>query len=78
MKDDADTVQVVLVLEPMLATGGSACKAITEVLKSGVPEENIIFVNFISSRNGLDIVTAAFPKMKIVTAAVDEVLNERK
>ncbi|KAH8693209.1 uracil phosphoribosyltransferase-domain-containing protein [Talaromyces proteolyticus] len=65
----------ILILEPMLATGGSASKAI-EVLKGmDVPEEEIIFVNLVASRKGLDTIVQRFPQLRLVTAAVDEDLT---
>ncbi|KAI9731644.1 MAG: hypothetical protein M1818_007774 [Claussenomyces sp. TS43310] len=70
-------IKVVLLLEPMLATGGSACLAIELITAQGVPEENIIFVNFVASRQGIDVVTRRFPRLAIVTAAIDEKMNEK-
>lgn len=61
----------------MLATGGSACMAI-EKLKAigGVPEEQIIFVNILASRHGVAKLTEKFPKLRIVTAAIDDELTK--
>jgi uracil phosphoribosyltransferase len=44
-------IRSVILLDPMLATGGSACKAIEVLLDHGVKEEKIVFVNLIA---GLD------------------------
>lgn len=68
----------VLILEPMLATGGSAAKAIEVLKDNGVQESSIIFVNLVASRKGLDVVTKKFPAMQIVTAAVDNDLTASK
>ncbi len=62
----------------MLATGGSASKAIEILLENKVPEEKMIFVNLVASRAGIDVLVKAFPKMRIVTAAVDEALSASK
>lgn len=62
----------------MLATGGSACKAIELIVERGVPEDNIIFVNFIASQKGIDVVTQRFPSLKIVTAAIDADMDEHR
>jgi uracil phosphoribosyltransferase len=68
----------VLLLDPMLATGGSAIMAI-DVLKSrGVFEEHIIFLNMISCKEGLQAVTDRFKKVRIVTGFVDPILDENK
>ncbi|OJJ38713.1 hypothetical protein ASPWEDRAFT_48879 [Aspergillus wentii DTO 134E9] len=66
---------IVLLLEPMLATGGSIMKAVDVLLDKGVSQENIVLVNILASRKGLDIVAEKFPGLKIVTAAVDEELT---
>lgn len=66
----------VLLLEPMLATGGSALAAIDVLLDAGVREENIVLITFISSPEGLDRVATERPHVKIVTSAVEERLNE--
>ena len=66
----------VLLLDPMLATGGSAIKAIQVLLEQGVAEEHILFVNLICSPQGIDKVMTAHPKIKIVTAEVDDGLDE--
>ncbi|PIN70053.1 uracil phosphoribosyltransferase [Candidatus Woesearchaeota archaeon CG11_big_fil_rev_8_21_14_0_20_43_8] len=67
----------VLLLDPMLATGGSACKAI-EVLKDvGVAEEKIIFVNLIACPEGIKRLTSEHPEVKIITGFIDKELNEK-
>ncbi|MFC7928624.1 MULTISPECIES: uracil phosphoribosyltransferase [Streptomyces] len=66
----------VLLLEPMLATGGSALAAIDVLLDAGVREENIVLTTFISSPEGLDRVATERPRVKVVTSAVEERLNE--
>lgn len=68
----------VLLVDPMLASGGSAICAIKCLIDSGADESKIIFVNVISCPFGLEKLTAAYPKIKIVTAAVDPILNENK
>ncbi|KAL3895981.1 MAG: hypothetical protein SGCHY_004369 [Lobulomycetales sp.] len=67
-----------LLLDPMLATGGSAIKAIAVLISHGVPEERILFVNLISCPEGIHAVTTAHPKIKIITASVDKGLDENK
>lgn len=68
----------VLLLDPMLATGGSALMAV-EVLKSrGVPEEHILFLNLIASPEGAKRFAEQVPKVRVVTAFVDQGLDEKK
>lgn len=67
----------ILLLDPMLATGGTAIKAIKVLIDAGVKEALIIFVNLIAVPYGIDIVLKTYPKIKIVTSAIDEKLNEK-
>jgi uracil phosphoribosyltransferase len=43
----------VFLLDPMLATGGSASMAIKQIRKSGVPCENITFINLVACDEGI-------------------------
>lgn len=64
----------VIVLDPMLATGGSAIDAITIVKRSH--PKSIKFMCIISAPEGLKALTEAHPDVQIYCAAVDECLNE--
>jgi len=68
----------VLLLDPMLATGGSAVKAIDCLVEKGVRPENIIFINIVCVKEGIAAVHKAYPQVKIVTGAVDPILNSQK
>lgn len=65
-------------MEPMLATGGSAVQAISTLKEAGVQEEDIVFVNLLASKKGLERVIQEFPALRLVTAAVDENLTDVK
>ena len=45
--------RLIILCDPMLATGGSAILAIDVLLKAGVPEERIMFLNVVSAPEGL-------------------------
>ena len=64
----------VLVLDPMLATGGSAVAAIDFLKKHGC--RNIIMMNIIGCPEGIKAVQEAHPDVEMFLAAVDEKLNE--
>lgn len=67
----------VLLLDPMLATGGSAIKAMEVILEHGVPQERIIFLCLLASPEGIKACLDAYPKVKIIAGWVDEGLNEQ-
>jgi uracil phosphoribosyltransferase len=75
---DSASVDLCLILDPMLATGGSATAAI-EVLKrwGAVQPVRIKLVNLIAAPEGVEAVAAAHPDVEIHTAALDRQLNEK-
>jgi uracil phosphoribosyltransferase len=68
------TVSVCLILDPMLATGGSATATVEVLKRWGV--KKIKFVGVIGAPEGIAAMTAAYPEVPIHLAAVDERLNE--
>ena len=64
------------VVDPMLATGGSAIAAIDSVLERGAKAENIKFICLVAAPEGVDALRKAHPNVEIYTAALDEKLNE--
>lgn len=64
----------VLLLDPMLATGGSACDAITQIKKRGA--RSIKFLAIIAAPEGLAKVHDQHPDVDIYVAALDEKLND--
>lgn len=67
----------VLLLDPMLATGGSAMKAVEVLMEHGVPEERIIFINLIAAPEGLTTFCSRFPSLKVITGWIDQGLNDK-
>ncbi|KAF3337198.1 Uridine kinase-like protein 3 [Carex littledalei] len=66
----------VLLLDPILGTGNTAVQAINLLLKKGVQESNIIFLNLISAPQGVHVVCKKFPRIKIVTSEIELGLND--
>ena len=66
--------RVVFVVDPMLATGGSAVAAIDFLKKRGC--KHIIMMNIIGCPEGVATVQAAHPDVELYLAAVDEKLND--
>ena len=73
LPDDIGNRQV-FVVDPMLATGGSAIAAIDFLKQHGC--KNIIMMNIIGAPEGVEAVTKAHPDVDVYLAAMDERLNE--
>jgi uracil phosphoribosyltransferase len=67
----------VLLLDPMLATGGSAILAVDVLISRGVPQDRILFLNVMATPQGIENFGNRFPKLRIVTAFVDDGLDDR-
>ena len=61
-----------------LCLGGSALMAVDVLRSKGVPEDRILFLNLIASPEGTAKFSEKYPKLRIVTAFVDQGLNEKK
>ena len=66
----------VIVVDPMLATGGSAVQAITVVKAAGGTE--IVFVCIVAAPEGVAAMQQAHPEVPIHAGALDRALNSRK
>jgi len=64
----------VLVLEPMLATGGSASDAVAALDAEGA--EQVTVLSVVATRTGVDRILADNPRVRIVTAAIDPMLDD--
>lgn len=71
-----DPVEVAFVVDPMLATGGSAGAALEALAAWGVPD--IRLLSIIAAPEGIGQVQSQFPKVPIYVCVVDECLNEQK
>lgn len=67
-------VDIALILDPMLATGGSAVLAATRLKQKGV--EKVIFTGLIAAPEGIALLQREHPDVDIHVAAVDLMLNE--
>ena len=74
-KMPANKERMVILTDPMLATGGSACDAISRLKKDGF--DNIKMMCLVASPQGVKVVSEQHPDVDIYVAAVDETLNEK-
>ena len=66
--------RIVIVVDPMLATGGSACDALTKLKERGCTHLRLMCL--VAAPEGVAAVQKAHPDVDIYVAAVDEKLNE--
>ena len=66
--------RLMIIVDPMLATGGSLIEAIDELKRNGA--KNIKSINLLAAPEGLKAVQEAHPDVEIYIAALDEKLNE--
>lgn len=71
-----EPVEVALVVDPMLATGGSAMAALAALQRWGV--RRLKLLSIIASRHGVDTVREQFPAADVFVCAIDPELNSRK
>ena len=74
-KMPANKDRLVIVTDPMLATGGSACDAISRLKNDGY--KHIRLMCLVASPQGVKAVTSQHPDVDIYLAALDEGLNEK-
>ena len=74
-KMPANKDRLVIVTDPMLATGGSACDAISRLKNDGYKHIRLMCV--VASPQGVKAVTSQHPDVDIYIAALDEGLNEK-
>ena len=66
---------IALVVDPMLATGGSVELVIRRLIKWGVDEIRVL--SLIAAQDGIDRVVKDFPDVKLFVAAIDAELNDK-
>lgn len=69
---------IVIILDPMIATGGSGSLVIQMLKEQNIPESHMIYVGVIAAPEGIASLEKAAPGMKIICAEVDERLNDHK
>ncbi|TFK99118.1 UDP-N-acetylglucosamine 1-carboxyvinyltransferase [Pterulicium gracile] len=68
-------VDMIYLLDPLIATGGTAIAAITMITDWGIPLSNIKFLSVLASQPGLDAILQQFPGLEIWVAAIDSELT---
>lgn len=68
----------ILLLDPMIATGGSATLAVKVLKESGAQEKQISLISFIASPEGIAHFQATYPEVPLIVAQIDEGLTPDK
>ena len=70
--------EYIIIVEPMLATGGTGLEVLRELTKLGVAQNHIIFASVVCAPEGLEVIKSEFPDVTIITVDVDKELNDKK
>ncbi|GAA5822728.1 hypothetical protein JCM5353_000645 [Sporobolomyces roseus] len=69
-------VDTLYLLDPLIATGGTAIAAISMLLDWGLKIENIKLLSILGSKPGLQKISESYPALQVYVAGVDDVLSE--
>lgn len=67
--------QTFIVVDPMLATGGSAAYAVTRLIKAGVNPKNILFMALVVAPEGMRVFQKEHPNIPVIAASLDSHLD---
>ena len=68
----------IIILDPIIATGGSTLITLEKLTQSGGSPENITLVGMVAAPEGLEAIQKAFPAVEVKVSAVDQGLDDRK
>ncbi len=68
----------VVILEPMIATGGSGMATLDILQEMGASPEKILYVSVIAAPEGLMLIRSKYPAVKMIVAQTDKTLNAAK
>ena len=75
---DISKDETYVIVDPMLATGGSADEVIQRLLSSGADARHIYFLGVIGAPEGLERITKSIPKDNVILGALDAGLDDKK
>jgi uracil phosphoribosyltransferase len=73
---DIDADDLVIIADPMLATGSTMSAVIAKVLSAGAAEENTIVLSAVSAPPGLERLRENYPDLDLLTVAIDDHLDD--
>lgn len=70
--------KTIVLLDPMLATGGSAICALSQLKEHGADLSKAFFLSVVGCPEGISAIQASFPEVRIICGCIDEKLNENR
>ncbi|MFZ5954263.1 MAG: uracil phosphoribosyltransferase [Candidatus Dependentiae bacterium] len=70
--------QCIIILDPMIATGGTGIELLTRLTDNGIIQQQIIYVSMLCAPEGLDAIRYKFPYITFVLGVTDSQLNSSK
>lgn len=70
--------QFYIILDPMIATGGSGSAAVKILKDRGVPEEKMLYVGIVGAPDGMHALKQAAPNLRVICGEIDPALNSKK
>lgn len=68
----------IIILDPMIATGGTGVEVLARLTQRGVTQDRILFASIICAPEGLKVIRDQFPDITLITTSIDEHLNATK
>ena len=73
-----DPKNQIVILDPMIATGGTGIETLTFLVQRGAIQKNIMYASIVSAPEGIDMFKKEFPEIDIICAAQDKGLTKDK
>ncbi|MAH83736.1 MAG: uracil phosphoribosyltransferase [Rhodospirillaceae bacterium TMED8] len=67
---------MIIIVDPMLATGNTACKAVSALKDKNIKGEQMIFLGLVAAPEGLETFCGSHPEINVVVAAIDSHLDK--
>lgn len=71
---ESDTI---IIIDPTIATGGSACATLNHLIENGIKQKHIIFANILCATPGKTLIMEKYPDITLITAHEDHTLNNK-
>jgi len=68
----------IIILDPMIATGGTGVETLRKLKEHGIAQKKIIFVSIVCAPEGIEAIKSEFPDITTITVAIDKHLNAQK